>query len=275
MKYDYASSGKAGPAALALAALVAGCNGGTPMSASPAGSSILPSSAQGLGDDALSPDRKKHRGACLAVTNSQNFNGTAIAKGDYIWFSSVTSFPGNKNAVKVMMRDSKIELSDGIKTLKIVGPKMRLALGSANLKFKFDRRGGGKFGKFKNGKGTFRLEAPLNTSGNDLLNGIAYKVPVDLPGGIQNVTWSAKFYSKSGVQSMHWQWGAAVYTRFSNNYRKLQVKPLDDNHYPPNNSDHAGTPEAFKSFVIGGATGGGGSNYTGGLGPTVNVVPCR
>jgi len=29
------------------------------------------------------------------------------------------------------------------------------------------------------------------------------------------------------------------------------------------NSDHAGTPENFKTFVVGGATGGGGSNFTG------------
>ena len=274
MKHDFASSGKMGLAALALAALVAGCNGGT-MGAAPAGSNMMPSTVQGLGNAMMSPDRKKHRGACIATTNSQNFNGTAIAKGDYIWFSSVTSFPGNNSRVKVLMRDSKIEFSDGAKTYKIDGPKMRITVGESNLKFKFDRRGAGKFGKHADRKGTFRLKAPLNTAGNDLLNGVAYKVPVDLPGGIQNVTWSAKFYSKNGVKAMHWQWGAAVYTRFSNNYRKLQVKPLDDNHYPPNNSDHAGTPEAFKNFVIGGATGGGGSNYTGGLGPTVNVTPCR
>src|SRR6202035_1265561 len=109
MKQDYASSGKMGLSALALAALVAGCNGGT-MGAAPAGSNMMPSSAQGLNGNAMvSPDKRKPV-ACLATTNSQNFNGNAIAKGDYIWFSSVTSFPGNKSPVKVLMRDSKIEL---------------------------------------------------------------------------------------------------------------------------------------------------------------------
>src|SRR5439155_361606 len=39
------------------------------------------------------------------------------------------------------------------------------------------------------------------------------------------------------------------------------------------NSDHAGTPEAFKPYVIGGARGGGGSNYTGSLSGTVAVAP--
>jgi hypothetical protein len=55
------------------------------------------------------------------------------------------------------------------------------------------------------------------------------------------------------------------------------VKPTDDNNVfsedcvnsssdcsgQYRNSDHAGTPENFKEFVIGGARGGGGSNWTG------------
>jgi hypothetical protein len=40
------------------------------------------------------------------------------------------------------------------------------------------------------------------------------------------------------------------------------------------NSDHAGTPENFKPFVIGGARGGGGSNYTGLYSGTGKVTPC-
>jgi len=63
---------------------------------------------------------------------------------------------------------------------------------------------------------------------------------------------------------VNWQWAAAVYTNFSSDYSLLGVKPVDDNKKNPYlNSDHAGTPENFKPFVIGGATGGGGSNYTG------------
>src|SRR5262249_2005178 len=51
-------------------------------------------------------------------------------------------------------------------------------------------------------------------------------------------------------------------------------KPIDaNNHNPYLNSDHAGTPENFKSYVTGGATGGGGSNYTGSLSATASVVP--
>jgi hypothetical protein len=50
------------------------------------------------------------------------------------------------------------------------------------------------------------------------------------------------------------------------------AKPVDDKVQNPYlNADHAGTPENFKSYVIGGATGGGGSNYTGGYSGTVSV----
>ena len=66
------------------------------------------------------------------------------------------------------------------------------------------------------------------------------------------------------------------YSNFSADYNALGVKPVDDKVQNPYlNSDHAGTPENFKSFVIGGATGGGGGNFTGGLSATKSVGPCR
>jgi hypothetical protein len=45
----------------------------------------------------------------------------------------------------------------------------------------------------------------------------------------------------------------------------------DKNASQYNNSDQAGTPENFKQFVIGGARGGGGSNYTGSYSGTAAV----
>ena len=47
---------------------------------------------------------------------------------------------------------------------------------------------------------------------------------------------------------------------------------MDDNKASQyKNADHAGTLENFKSFVIGGARGGGGSNYTGSYSGDVSV----
>jgi len=49
----------------------------------------------------------------------------------------------------------------------------------------------------------------------------------------------------------------------------LAVKPVDDTKASQyKNSGHAGTPESFKSFVTGGARGGGGSHFTGSYGGT-------
>src|SRR5207253_1806151 len=103
-------------------------------------------------------------------------------------------------------------------------------------------------------------------AGNVFVAGLTFPVASGgLPGGIRNVTWSGAFQTSasSGV-TLQWQWAAAVYTKFSTDYNALGVKPVDDNKASVyQNSDHAGTPENFKAYVIGGATGGGGSNYTG------------
>lgn len=70
---------------------------------------------------------------------------------------------------------------------------------------------------------------------------------------------------------MSWKWGAAVYSQFGSDYNALDVKPAHKGACDYNNSDHAGTPENFKPYVIGGARGGGGSNFTGGWSGTASV----
>jgi len=56
----------------------------------------------------------------------------------------------------------------------------------------------------------------------------------------------------------------------------LNVKPTHQNACNVNNGDHAGTPEnpAYQQCVTGGATGGGGSNFTGSWSGTVSASPC-
>jgi hypothetical protein len=89
-------------------------------------------------------------------------------------------------------------------------------------------------------------------------------VPATIPGGLNPVTWSGTITSDKPGVTVNWQWGAGVYTSFNSNYTALGVKPVDDNDASIyHNSDHGGTPEIYKQNVIGGARGGGGSNYTG------------
>jgi hypothetical protein len=115
---------------------------------------------------------------------------------------------------------------------------------------------------------------PFHFSGNGFLGGLAFPVTSALPGGIQRVNWQGQLTSDTAGVTVNWQWAAAVYTQFNVNYAALQVKPVDDNQLSQyQNSDHAGTPEAFKAYVIGGATGGGGSNWTGSYSATASVAP--
>jgi hypothetical protein len=103
-------------------------------------------------------------------------------------------------------------------------------------------------------------------------------VPANIPGGLHNISWSGTISSDTAGVDIKWQWAAAVYPNphFSTDYNAIGIKPVDDKVQNPYlNNDHAGTPENFKSFVISGATGGGGNSYTGGLSGTGNVGPCR
>jgi hypothetical protein len=114
--------------------------------------------------------------------------------------------------------------------------------------------------------------------GNSFFSALSYQVPANLPGSIHPVTWSGTISIDTPGVTVNWQWAAAVYPNphFSLDYNAIGIKPVDDKVKNPYlNADHAGTPEAFKQFVIGWATGGGGRNYTGGLGPTKKVGPCR
>ena len=121
---------------------------------------------------------------------------------------------------------------------------------------------------------TWETMLPMKFSGNGFLDGVAVPLSAPLPGGIKNVTWEGQFTSDTPGISVNWQWSSAVYTNFGSDYNTLNVKPVDDNHVSTyQNSHHAGTPEAFLPYVIGGATGGGGSNFTGSLSSTQSVTP--
>src|SRR5439155_23654106 len=61
---------------------------------------------------------------------------------------------------------------------------------------------------------------------------------------------------------------------FGSDYNPLNVKPVDNKDLSAyHNGDQSGTPEAFKSLIAAGATGGGGSNYTGNFTSAKAVKP--
>ena len=101
-----------------------------------------------------------------------------------------------------------------------------------------------------------------NATIHSFFDGLAYQVPTNFPGGIQNVTWQAAYSTSTPGLNFNWQWGAAVYGAFAP-YSSLQISALD-------NADPAGTPESQKGNLVFGDMGAG---YTGLYAGTTAVVP--
>jgi len=201
---------------------------------------------------------------------SANFNGTPIQGGDYIWFNGV---------LKVSGLDPQQPTTIGFAPMPIMftanGTPFMVPVPSAAITFDPNL----VLATTDFVTGAWATNVPSSgLSGNVFLDGSAFLVPAGgLPGGIKDVTWSGMFFSCTPGLSIQWKWAAAVYRNagfLSAGYEGLGVKPVDDNKASIyKNSHHAGTPENFSSFVVGGARGGGGSNFTGSYSGTTSCVP--
>jgi RHS repeat-associated protein len=199
---------------------------------------------------------------------SGNFNKTAIPGNTFIWFSSTARIGG-------------------------AGPTVPVRIFIRNSTIRFTANGVAYNIKVPDGNVTFSPSAPSATTGYDatlsrwttvaqsttndykFLSGLELPVPAaGFPGSLSPVTWDGYFYTDTAGVTVNWQWAAAVYTQFSTNLGSLGVKPIDastGSQY--SNNDKAGTPENYKTHVIAGAKGSGGTDYTGQyLGPTT-VTP--
>jgi hypothetical protein len=196
---------------------------------------------------------------------SSNFNGTSISAGDTIWFTSDFKVNGlGHNQVILNFTDSSISYTANGVNYTVDTPDAEVILSPTATTATTT---------FNSSLNEWVTTLPMNFSGNGFLDAVELHLGSSLPGGIKNVTWQGTLSTDTQGVSVNWQWAAAVYTNFSSDYNALDVKPTDDNHVSTyHNSDHAGTPEAFLSYVVGGATGGGGSNFTGSLSGTASVV---
>jgi hypothetical protein len=205
---------------------------------------------------------------CSASTSiAQNFNGTAIPGYSFIWFNSNFKLSNGTpvNGTTVQFAGGTVSFTANNVNYSVAVPNSLITFSSAATCASIS---------FDNTNQQWDVTVPLSGSDEIFLSGLAYPVsPAGLPGGIKNVTWSGKFLSSTPGLSFQWKWGAAVYSSFSTDYNSLGVKPTHQNACAFNNGDHAGTPENFKKSVIGGATGGGGSNFTGSWSGTATVAP--
>ncbi len=206
--------------------------------------------------------------ACSAFSSiASNFNGTAIAAGRSIWFNSIVKVSGRgAGAVTIHFKQSSLEFTANGQLYHLDVPDNTITFSPAASLATVD---------YSPTLHSWITIVPASYTGNVFLAGLTYPVTAGLPGGINPVTWSGDFTTDTPGLTVDWQWAAAVYTQFSPDYNALGVKPIDGdqlNAYP--NSDHAGTPENFTPYVIGGARGGGGSNYTGSYSGTGHAVLC-
>jgi hypothetical protein len=195
-----------------------------------------------------------------------NFNGTAIAAGDTVWFSSVAKVSGLGSA------PATLDIENATINFSANGTAYHVSVPNAAVTFSPTVTTA--VTSFDAATNTWETTVPVNPAGNTFLAGVALPVPGGLPGGINPVTWQAQFESDTPGLSVNWQWAAAVYSHFATDYNALNVKPVDSNTLSAyTNSDHAGTPEAFKPYVLGGTRGGGGSNFTGSYSATGHAQP--
>jgi hypothetical protein len=162
------------------------------------------------------------------------------------------SFGGISGTVTFTVTNSRITFTANSQQYTLVVPNSRI---------RFDAAVTSASTQFLNG--VWETAVPRSYTGYVFMGGLAYQVPSNLPGNISNVRWTATIsVDKVGVRPT-WKWAAAVYTTFAA-HSGLNIKPKNgstQNPYP--NNDNAGTPENFKSSLVSGARGTGGTNYTG------------
>ena len=214
---------------------------------------------------------------CSPSTNISNFNGTPIEPGSFIWFNANFTASGiPSTGATITFTGSTITFTaDQAYTVNVPNAQITFSPTVVCASTSFDTA-----------TNTWTTTVPLAGSDEIFLTGVAFPVPVSFAqanGRVQGpVTWQGNFASDTAGISVAWKWGAAVYKAFSLDYNVLGIKPTHTRACLYNNSDHAGTPEGvdpnsgrpFKDFVVGGARGGGGSNWTGSWSGTVGVSVC-
>jgi SdrD B-like domain len=208
--------------------------------------------------------------ALLSTASSivASFNGTAIPAGDTVWFSAAVTASGLSKTAPVT-----VHIDNGAITFTAAGTTYNVPVPNGVLVF--NPVGTSAVVTFDPSDNDWDVSAPSGGTGDVFATGVALPVPNGLPGGIKNVTWSADFWSDTAGVTVNWKWAAAAYKPgFGSDYNALNVKPVDNNSLSAyHNGDQSGTPEAFKTFLAAGATGGGGTNYTGNFTPAKSVKP--
>jgi len=170
--------------------------------------------------------------------------------------------------VTIHFTNSTLKFSSG-------GTSYNIAVSNATIKFSTSATTATteRVGPFP---GEWVTTVPSGFGDDVFLSGIAFHVPAGgFPGGINPVTWTGSFTTSTPGVGISWKWGAAVYNPTEEAAQKVvEPKPTHSTSLDKfKNGDQAGTPENFKQFLIAGARGGGGSNFTGSWSGTNSCEP--
>ncbi|HEY5621571.1 MAG TPA: PEP-CTERM sorting domain-containing protein, partial [Pontiella sp.] len=184
----------------------------------------------------------------VTASIGSNFNGTSIPSPRYIWFNShLTSVSGASEPFTLYISNQHVTFSKD-------GSAYDVAIPDAAIHFVAGATPSSSFAA-----NTWSTTVP-DDNNDPFMSGFGWQVPVSgLSGGINPVTWTADFSASVEGLSLNWQWSAAVYTTFTDDMSLVGATPVDG----AGGFSQSGSPANYSDYVVGGARGGGGSNFTG------------
>lgn len=191
-----------------------------------------------------------------------DFRNVAVPGGSYIWLNSIFRVRDvSKQVVHVSFANSTVQYQ----YTDASGNPVSVNLAVPNARITIDPSVTVASTSFDPVNNVWNTTLPWDLDDNAFLSGTSWLVPAaGLPADVEPVNWCGTFAVDVPGAHVGWRWAAAAYSSaFNAANAVLGVKPMDTDGDNPEHHDLAGTPENYKQFVIPGARGKGGQNYTG------------
>ena len=175
-----------------------------------------------------------------------HFKGQHVPQGVVLWFNSALRASGlpQGQLVSLCVTNQVITWREGDHTESIQVPDAIVAFKPwETLSHTFY------------GQGHWDTSAPPAQAANDtFMSGIAVPLPDGPPKNARNLTWTAQITTNTPGITVRWDWGAASYSKFSDDYNALglAVSDIVSGTGKHRTVDEAGTPVAFKDFAVSG-----------------------
>jgi hypothetical protein len=172
-----------------------------------------------------------------------HFKGEREPEGVVLWFNSVLRASGvpKDQLLSLCVTNQVISWREGNRTETIQVPDAIVAFKPWET-----------FAHTYFGLGRWDTSAPNAQAVSDtFMSGVAVPLPDGPPRNARNLTWTAQFSTNTPGVTVRWEWSAASYTRFSDDYNALGLAVADivSGKGKQRTVDEAGTPVAFKAFV--------------------------